>query len=572
MQKILGLDIGTYSIKAVILWSDYKNYRVHQLLEQKIEYKEGVSEKAAQTAAIDTLIQQNQLEFDVVYAALDSRNVSIRKVDFENIRKRDIPGFLENELESSSPFAIEDSILDYQIIEFTKSRSSVLAVLCKKEVIKNILDIIEQEHLRVKVLDVDNLTYLNMVSYLVKDSHPHLDENNVDEIDTSKQSSSCSLIINIGHSKTTLTFMADKKVLFTRIISIAGDYFNQVLKQQFELDYREAEILKCFVGSILMEPSEGEDSKRNLVASVLSQAISELSGEILRTIQSFLAKENIKIKSLYLTGGSSKIKGIQKYFESSLRIPVSSISLKKENFIFEDDEFSDNANEASMAIYSQSLAISMRGLQVIGVTSKINLRKGEFAQVSNYDKLIRQIFLYSTTTAIVLLCLLLSYFFRSFMYNKEIDTLKNQFRKDVISMFSGEPYNLRIISSKKDWDFRSYGDESLVMLNQSMKDKKSLLESYSSVEPSLPLKIINQVSQAVPKEIYFEVSEFRVQDNQLYIEAETNNPDNITKIIEKLSKVKSLSQVTKKSQSNKVGSDKKIIHFSLIASIMNGEG
>ncbi len=572
MQKILGLDIGTYSIKAVILWNDYKNYRVHQLIEQKVEYKEGVSEKAAQTAAIDILIQQNQLEFDVVYAALDSRNISIRKVDFENIRKRDIPGFLENELESTSPFAIEDSILDYQIIEFTKTHSSVLAVLCKKEVIKNILDIIEQEHLRVKVLDVDNLAYLNMISYLVKDMHSISNDNDTENIDAMKQSASCYLIINIGHSKTTLTFMAEKKVLYTRIISIAGDYFNQVLKQQFELNYHEAEILKCFVGTIITDPLEGDDSKRNLVASVLSQAMSELSREILRTIQSFQAKENIKIKSLFLTGGSSKIKGVQKYFESALKIPITYISLKKENFIFEDDEFSDNANEASMAVYSQVLAIAMRGLPVIGITSKINLRKGEFAQVSNYDKLIRQIFLYSSATAIVLICLLISYFFRSIMYNKEINFLKNQFRKDAVSMFSGEPYSLRIISSKKDWDFRSYGEEAITLLKQSMNDKKELLENYSSVEPALPLKIINQISQAVPKEIYFEVSEFRIQDNQLYIEAETNNPDNIAKIIEKISKIKSLNQVTKKSQSNKVSSEKKLIHFSLVASTANGEG
>ncbi|MBX9837337.1 MAG: pilus assembly protein PilM, partial [Silvanigrellaceae bacterium] len=135
MQKILGLDIGTYSIKAAIIWNDYKiindykNYLVHQLIEQKIEYKEGINEKEAQTQAIDALIKNYNLEFDTVYAAIDSKNVSIRKVDFQNIRKRDIVGFLENELESSSPFAIEDSILDYQIIEYTKNKSSVLSVL-----------------------------------------------------------------------------------------------------------------------------------------------------------------------------------------------------------------------------------------------------------------------------------------------------------------------------------------------------------------------------------------------------------------------------------------------------------
>ena len=79
-------------------------------------------------------------------------------------------------------------------------------------------------------------------------------------------------------------------------------------------------------------------------------------------------------------------------------------------------------------------------------------------------------------------------------------------------------------------------------------------------------------TQAIPKELYFEVSEFRFQDSQLYIEAETNNPDNINKIIDKISKIKDLKQVTKKSQSNKVGSEKKITHFSIIASVSNGEG
>lgn len=328
MQKILGLDIGTYSIKAVILWNDYKNYRVHQLFEQKIEYSENINEKTAQSSALKLLFEQNEIEYDVLYAALDSRYVSIRKVDFENIRKRDIPGFLENELESTSPFAIEDSILDYQIIDYAKSKSSVLAVLCKKENIKDTLDLIEQENLRVKVIDIDNLTYLNMVSYLPHEVQAVSDEND-NGLESIHIFSYCNLIINIGHSKTTLTFLNKKKVLFTRIISIAGDYFNQVLKQHFNLTYQEADTLKCFVASKAESSNQEDNSKYNLVSSILVKAISELCGEILRTIQSFQTKENIKIKYIYLTGGSSKIKGIYDFFERSLKVPIIGITLKK---------------------------------------------------------------------------------------------------------------------------------------------------------------------------------------------------------------------------------------------------
>jgi hypothetical protein len=68
--------------------------------------------------------------------------------------------------------------------------------------------------------------------------------------------------------------------------------------------------------------------------------------------------------------------------------------------------------------------------------------------------------------------------------------------------------------------------------------------------------------------MYFEVSEFRVQDNQFYIEAETNDPENIQKIINILSKINLISNVTKKSQSVKIGTDKKITHFSLVANVV----
>ena len=56
------------------------------------------------------------------------------------------------------------------------------------------------------------------------------------------------------------------------------------------------------------------------------------------------------------------------------------------------------------------------------------------------------------------------------------------------------------------------------------------------------------------------------------LEVQGLETDSLNKIIDKLSKIKELKQVSKKSQSNKVGSEKKITHFSIIASVTNGEG
>lgn len=570
MQKILGLDIGSYSVKAAILWNDYKNFTVKKIVEQKIEYKEGVEQSASLVTAIDILIHENQLEYDVVYAALDSRSVSIRKVDFENIRKRDILGFLENELESTSPFDMGETILDYQIIKYSKTSSAVLAVLCQKSVIKNFLDVVEKEHLRVKVLDIDNLSYLNISSFLKIDANHNLvtekKEENIEE-DVKKN---CFLITNIGHSKTTLTFISDNNVLYTRIINIGGLYFNQVLKNRFDISIEEAETLKCFVSSIIIN-DDISNNKENIVAQVLNEAVTDLALEILRTIQAFIAKENLNITSSFLTGGSSNIAGIDSVFQNLLGISVPFLLIQEDKIIFDlNDENIKSSDDIAknLKVFSQSLAISMRGLPITKEISKINFRKGEFAQISNYDKLIKQIFLYSSIVIIVVASLMLSYFFRYFMYNKEINELKTNFRKDIISLFSGEPASLRMISGKKDWDFINYGKESLILLQQNMSDKKLFLEQFSAPETPFPLKIMNQVSQSVPSTMYFEVSEFRVQDNQFYIEAETNDPENIQKIINILSKINLINNVTKKSQSVKIGTDKKITHFSLVANVV----
>ncbi|WP_338637749.1 pilus assembly protein PilM [Spirobacillus cienkowskii] len=375
----------------------------------------------------------------------------------------------------------------------------------------------------------------------------------------------------MGHSKTTLTFINDNNVLYTRIINIGGLYFNQVLKNRFDISIGEAESLKCFVSSILINDDEFNNNKENMVAQVLNEAVTELGLEILRTIQAFVAKENLNITSIFLTGGSSKIAGIDSVFQELLGISVSFLLIQEDKILFDlNDENIKNSDEIAknLKVFSQSIAISMRGLPLIKEISKINFRKGEFAQISNYDKLIKQIFLYSSIVAIVLFSLMLSYFFRYFMYNKEINDLKTNFRRDIISLFSGEPASLRMISGKKDWDFINYGKESLILLQQNMSDKKLFLEQFSSSETPLPLKIMNQVSQSIPSTMYFEVSEFRVQDNQFYIEAETNDPENIKKIINILSKINLISNVTKKSQSVKVGTDKKITHFSLVANVV----
>ncbi len=133
-------------------------------------------------------------------------------------------------------------------------------------------------------------------------------------------------------------------------------------------------------------------------------------------------------------------------------------------------------------------------------------------------------------------------------------------------MFTTEPRELRLISGKKNWDFNEYSLKALKITQQSIKDKRKFLSEMSE-GGSLPLNLLDQISLSIPKNIYFEVVEFKYQDNTLYLEADTVNSESIETILSKLKGIKMLNQVVKKSEVSKVGSDGKIIHFSITANV-----
>jgi len=197
------------------------------------------------------------------------------------------------------------------------------------------------------------------------------------------------------------------------------------------------------------------------------------------------------------------------------------------------------------------------------------LSKGNLIQYENYDKILKNIYLAAGVCAALLFCLFASYSLRYVLYMNKINAFKTEFRADIIAMFGGEPILLRKISQNKSWDFQTYSQEAMNLVAQNIDEEKHSIGLYGN-NSSVVLKILNQVSQSIPKNLYFEVSNFKIQSNILYITADTDNPENVNKIIEKLSSVSSIANVKKISQDNKAGSDAKLIRFSMTANILIG--
>ncbi len=82
------------------------------------------------------------------------------------------------------------------------------------------------------------------------------------------------------------------------------------------------------------------------------------------------------------------------------------------------------------------------------------------------------------------------------------------------------------------------------------------------------MQLINQISEVIPNNIYFEVALFKYQEKILYLEADSDSSDSVGKIVDKLKSIKTLTDVVKKSETPKAGSDGKLIHFVVTAHIL----
>jgi type IV pilus assembly protein PilM len=561
MQKILGLDLGSYSIKAIEILNTFKTYKVTAFHEVVMPEIEGVDPRSIGTTAIRQLFAENEIDVDRTYTAMLGLHVSMRVLQLQNVKKRNIPSVVQNELESQAPFAIEDTVIDQQILETNDGVTTVLAVMCLKDHVEAYLNGLKDCNIEPKVIDVDYLSFMNLIPFLDFEAE---NVNNAGEVRKQPDSFGSRLILDIGHAKTSIVLFNEGKILSARTVRLGGRFFTEYLQKSLNVSFNEAQRLKHTVSRIDLGRSAGDVASRSKedlsVSRQLGIAINELVKELIRTLHSFKAHERVVPSSIILTGGSAVIRNLPEYLEEVLEIPVRTMTFDRERLHIEDSTIS-----GSPAI-AQALATGLRG--VPGKTnSQINLRKGELALVGSYDAVIKQVSNVSLLVASLLFCLLGSYGLRWWLYGKQIDALKTEFRNEVIRIVGQEPRQLRNIAAGNNWQLSAYSSGAIKFINEEISNRKSVIDEFAARKSAYPLRLLNEISQVIPTDLKVDVTNYFVQGKTFNLEGETDSFSSSEKILGFLQKSPSLANVERKSQENKPGTDGKVVKFIVSAEI-----
>ncbi len=302
-KRLVGLDIGTSSVKAVVLKKSAKGYSLESLgiepLPPEVIVDRSILDAAVVVDAITKLFSQNRIKVKDVAISMSGNAVIVKKIPIPYQSSQDLQESIRWEAEPHIP-DIDDVHLDFAILNEGQEDGDmdVVVAAVKKEKINEYLGLIGQAGLRARVVDVDGFAIENQ--YFVN---------------YGEESRDTVALIDIGASLMNVVLLANGKHALSRYVRTGGNTYTDAIQKELNVSFDQAEALK------MGEEVEGVSTRT--VLDILNSVTEDLSMEIQRSFDFFWTTNSSEsIDKVILTGGCALIPGIDAFLASRLNLQV----------------------------------------------------------------------------------------------------------------------------------------------------------------------------------------------------------------------------------------------------------
>jgi len=311
-SRVLSIDIGTSAVRmAEFEYSSTGNIVLHAFDWARVEASAtGIERIRVVSDAIKGMLLDNNFTTNRAFVCSTGQNTFVRFVKLPPISgdEAKIRQVVKFEAEDKVPFALDEVSWDYQLIPSGEDGDEieVMIVVMKNEVTANLTGSILRSGLKTELIGVSSVALLNVAK-----------ANNIGNDE-------CVMLLDIGDRCSDLLFI-DGDRFFSRSIPIAGHAITQQIMKEFKISASAAEEIKRKHGFVSL--GAGYEDPESEVAAVVSKIIrnvlTRLHNDINQTRSVF--KNQYKggtPSTLYLTGGSSVMKNVDRFFADKLGVNV----------------------------------------------------------------------------------------------------------------------------------------------------------------------------------------------------------------------------------------------------------
>ena len=306
-RGIWAIDIGSNALKALRLHEtehglsvsafDYVEHSTVLSAEDLTE--DEIKEEIGKT--LHTFVSNNDIDKkDQIAVSVAGNKSFARFVPLPPVETKDVPRVVQFEAVQQIPFDINEVEWGWQLMQDDESPEKIVGLFAiKNEILNEVLDYFTHEGLKVAYVQIAPMAIYNYLLY--------------DRRDIGPSSGKATVILDMGSQDTTL-IVATETSVWQRTIRIGGNSFTEAISEAFKVRFKKAEKLKrtAPVSKYVRQ-----------IFSAMKPVFTDYSSEIQRSLGFYTSNSGGKgYSKIIALGGGMKLKGLAKYLQQSLGIPV----------------------------------------------------------------------------------------------------------------------------------------------------------------------------------------------------------------------------------------------------------
>jgi type IV pilus assembly protein PilM len=540
-QRILGIDLGSWSVKAVLIETGFRGFEVLAVREARLRTGEPETKLERQIEALQELLLDGKMRADAYVAGFPGEQTTLRFINLPFSDQKRVEATLAGELEDAVPFDLGQAAYDHAIIRKNDDGSSIsLVAVAFKDAIGKFLSSLHDAGTDPKHLPVDLLQLYNLYSYFLREDLSKAEAPGTAAADAGTfivaapgGPPDARLVVDIGHERTVMLAATESGPAYARVIRAGGKEVSEAIAKAYEIPIEDAEGGKHADALVTSSRHPAPSDAAQRMSDVCTQGLEVLVKEMRRALQAIRAEKKVRVARIDLLGGSARIKNLANYLAEQLNVPVA-------NGVAVEQAVETHLEAPRRPAYALALAYALRGTGDDRVNT-VDLRVGDYQFAGQLRHLKEKLPLLAGAAAGLLLLFGINVWAQYHVVNSREEAIDQQFCTITKATLGKEVC------------------EPTVALSM-MRNPTSELGTFALPQRSA-FRIAADVSNLIPQNTEVLISELEITPDRVRISGETSSFDAVDSIVTEYGKDDCLTDIKKSKLKKKT--DGKGVEFQL---------
>ncbi len=320
-MKVLVLDIGSYSIKALYFEKSYSGHKLLSFSNTIIPDDSKLSASERILEAIRVMKSEQKYEPAETVLIYPSEKTTTRFFTLPFKDNKRISMALPLEIEEQMPFELEDILYEWQVVEYLDKGSRVFVTVTRKEDFNSYMELLKNAGIEPDVVTTGTDALFSLGSFLKLGKE--IIEVEQDGKSQKQIESHPVVIIDMGSTKTNVVLSRNGIPEYARVINYGGEHITKKIMEYYDLPYQQAETSKIDVGYIILDGDTSNYTKEQIsFSTILKEASDLVIRDINQTLASYRSEKKDHISRCFLAGAGWQTRNFKEYMIQELKLNI----------------------------------------------------------------------------------------------------------------------------------------------------------------------------------------------------------------------------------------------------------